>query len=376
MNRLVVLDLPGGQPFVDALQRTWDDGDAAFVLDQRLPRAAALRIVAAMAPSLIRTESGDTSVDNGIPVEPGDAAVIATSGTSGEPKGVVLTHDAMRASAEATTDRIGIRDDDHWLACLPVAHVGGLSVITKALYTGTRLTVLPGFDAEAAMASGATLASLVPTAFARIDPSRFRVLLVGGAKPPENMPGHCFTTYGMTETGSGCVYSGVPLRGVDVRIDDEGQIHLRGPMLLREYRNLGDPKDADGWLATGDLGEWAERDGQRVLTVQGRRGELINTGGEKVWPEPVERAILEHPAVADAAVAGVADREWGQRVVAYVVPQQGATVPTLDDLRALVKQSLAGYCAPRQLVLVDEIPKTAVGKIRRAELVRVTPLVQ
>ena len=285
----------------------------------------------------------------------------------------MLTHDAVRASAEATTDRIGIEQDDHWLACLPVAHVGGLSVITKALHTGTRLTVLPAFDAALAMGSGATLASLVPTAFARIDPYRFRVLLVGGAKPPEDMPSHCYTTYGMTETGSGCVYSGVPLKGVDVRIDAEGQIHLRGPMLLRTYRNVGDPKDADGWLATGDLGEWVERDGTRRLTVHGRRGELINTGGEKVWPETVERLLLAHPSVADAAVAGVADDEWGQRVVAYVATRSGTNAPTLDELRALVKESLPAYCAPRQLVMVDAIPKTAVGKIRRNELVRDTP---
>ncbi|CAB4799216.1 MAG: AMP-binding protein [Actinobacteria bacterium] len=373
MNELIVLDLPGGPAFVDALRRTWDDGDAAFVLDQRLPRAAALRIVEAMAPSVIRTETSDTAVANSLPVEPGDAVVIATSGTSGEPKGVVLTHDAVRASAEATTDRIGIKQDDHWLACLPVAHVGGLSVITKALHTGTRLTVLPAFDAALAMGSGATLASLVPTAFARIDPYRFRVLLVGGAKPPEDMPSHCYTTYGMTETGSGCVYSGIPLKGVDVRIDDEGQIHLRGPMLLRTYRNVGDPKDADGWLATGDLGEWVERDGTRRLTVHGRRGELINTGGEKVWPETVERLLLAHPSVADAAVAGVADDEWGQRVVAYVATRSGTNAPTLDELRALVKESLPAYCAPRQLVVVDAIPKTAVGKIRRNELVRDTP---
>ncbi|MEI7991239.1 MAG: AMP-binding protein [Actinomycetota bacterium] len=373
MNELIVLDLPGGPAFVDALRRTWDDGDAAFVLDQRLPRSAALRIVEAMAPSVIRTATSDTSVANSLPVEPGDAVVIATSGTSGEPKGVVLTHDAVRASAEATTDRIGIEQDDHWLACLPVAHVGGLSVITKALHTGTRLTVLPAFDAALAMGSGATLASLVPTAFARIDPYRFRVLLVGGAKPPEDMPSHCYTTYGMTETGSGCVYSGVPLKGVDVRIDDEGQIHLRGPMLLRTYRNVGDPKDADGWLATGDLGEWVERNGTRRLAVHGRRGELINTGGEKVWPETVERLLLAHPSVADAAVAGVADDGWGQRVVAYVATHRGTDAPTLDELRALVKGSLPAYCAPRQLVVVDAIPKTAVGKIRRNELVRDTP---
>lgn len=373
MNRLVVLDLPGGPEFVDALRRTWDDGDAAFVLDQRLPRPAALRVVASMAPSLVRSLSGDVPMEGGLPIEPGDAVVIATSGTSGEPKGVVLTHDAMRASAIATTDRIGVRDDDHWLACLPVAHIGGLSVITKALHTGTRLTVIPAFDAEVAMSCGATLASLVPTAYARVDPFRFRVLLVGGAKPPEGMPSHCYTTYGMTETGSGCVYSGVPLPGVEVRIDPEQQIHLRGPMLLRTYRNAADPKDAEGWLATGDLGEWVDRGDEPRLVVHGRRGELINTGGEKVWPEPVEQLIAQHPAVAEAAVAGVADDEWGQRVVAYVVLRDRDASPSLDELRGLVKEHLPAYCAPRQMVIVDSIPRTAVGKIRRPELIRQTP---
>lgn len=370
MNRLVVLDLPGGPAFVDALRRTWDDGDAAFVLDQRLPRPAALRVVGSMTPSIIRSATGDVPVEGGTPIEPGDAVVIATSGTSGEPKGVVLTHDAMRASAIATTGRIGVRDDDHWLACLPVAHIGGLSVITKALHTGTRLTVIPAFDAEVAMSCGATLASLVPTAYARIDPYRFRVLLVGGAKPPEDMPPHCYTTYGMTETGSGCVYSGVPLPGVEVRIDAENQIHLRGPMLLRTYRNATDPKDADGWLPTGDLGEWVQRDGEPRLVVHGRRGELINTGGEKVWPEPVEQIVAQHPAVAEAAVAGVPDPEWGQRVVAFVVLRDATTAPSLDEVRGLVKETLPAYCAPREVVLVDSIPRTAVGKIRRAELVR------
>jgi O-succinylbenzoic acid--CoA ligase len=373
MNRLVVLDLPGGPAFVDALLRTWDDGDAAFVLDQRLPRPTAMRIVEAMAPSIIRSTDGDTPVAGGLPIEPGDAVVIATSGTSGEPKGVVLTHDAMRASATATTGRIGIEPDDHWLACLPVAHIGGLSVITKALHIGTRLTVIPAFDADVAMSSGATLASLVPTAYARIDPYRFRVLLVGGAKPPDGLPPHCYTTYGMTETGSGCVYSGIPLPGVEVRIDDTAQIHLRGPMLLRTYRNANDPKDSDGWLATGDLGEWNEVDGQRRLVVHGRSGDLINTGGEKVWPEPVEHAVGRHPAVAEAAVAGVADDVWGQRVVAYVVLRSSADAPSLDALRGIVKETLPAYCAPRQIVVVDTIPRTAVGKIRRGELVRTTP---
>jgi len=372
MRRVVVLDFPGGPRVVDELRRVWDDGDAAFVLDQRLPRPAAERVVAAMSPSVIRNEGGEALIDGGLPVEPDDALVIATSGTSGEPKGVVLTHAAVEASARATSERIGVRDDDHWLACLPVAHVGGVSVITRALHLGTRLTVLAAFDAEAAMSSGATLASLVPTALARLDASRFRVLLVGGARAPKDLPPNVLTTYGMTETGSGVVYSGVPLDGVGVRIDDDGLIHLRGAMLLRTYRNGVDPKDSDGWLPTGDVGAWDTTGGDRRLVVHGRRGDMINTGGEKVWPDAVEHALATHPGISEVAIVGLDDPEWGQRVVAVIVPSSGS-VPTLDDIRSTVKATLPAYCAPRQIVLTDSIPRTALGKIRRNEIVAAIP---
>lgn len=368
MRRLVVLDFPGGTRFVDELRRVWDDGDAAFVLDQRLPRAAAQRVVDAISPSVIRSEQGEEHLAHGLPVESDDALVIATSGTSGEPKGVVLTHSAIQASARATSARIGTRDDDHWLACLPVAHVGGVSVITRALHLGTRLTVLPAFDAEAALSSGATLASLVPTALARLDASRFRVLLVGGARAPKDLPPNVLTTYGMTETGSGVVYNGVALEGVEVRIDDEDIIHVRGPMLLRTYRNGIDPKDPDGWFPTGDAGEWDRSSNGRRLVVHGRRGDMINTGGEKVWPDAVEQALASHPGISEVAVVGLEDPEWGQRVVAVVVPASGS-LPTLDAIRATVKATLPAYCAPRQVVLAESIPRTALGKIRRHELV-------
>lgn len=364
----MVLDFPGGPRFVDELRRVWDAGDAAFVLDQRLPRPAAERVVRAMSPDVIRAPEGDTRLEGGIPVEDDDAVVIATSGTSGEPKGVVLTHSAVRASAEATSARIGVRDDDHWLACLPVAHVGGLSVITRALHLRTRLTVLPAFDPAAAEHSGATLASLVPTALARLDARRFRVLLVGGARAPRDLPPNVLTTYGMTETGSGVVYSGVALDGVDVRIDPDGVISLRGPMLLRTYRNGVDPKSGDGWFATGDVGEWADTPDGRRLVVHGRRGDMINSGGEKVWPDAVEHALSGHPAVSEVAVVGLDDPEWGQRVVAVVVPRPGG-LPTLDEVRAAVKETLPAYCAPRELVLAESIPRTALGKIRRSEII-------
>ena len=365
MPDLVAVALPAGPAFVVALQRIWDRGDAALPVDARLPPPARRSLLEAMAPASLLDVDGEQPLADGRPVEAGDALVVATSGTTGEPKGVVLTHDAVVASATATSTRLGVAHGDHWLACLPLAHVGGLSVVTRAMVTGTPLTVLPGFDAaavEAAARAGATLVSLVATALARVDPALFRVIVLGGARPPADLPGNVVTTYGLTETGSGVVYDGRPLDGVDVRLADDGEVHLRGPMLLRAYRDGADPKDADGWLPTGDLGA-LDADGR--LVVHGRRGDLVITGGENVWPEAVESALVQHPDVAEVVVAGRPDPEWGQRVVAFVVPASDGTPPDLDGLRDWVKERLPAFCAPRELVLVERIPRTALGKPRR-----------
>ena len=364
MRQLIALDLPGGMDFVQTLQAVWDGGDAAFVLDQRLPRPAKGRLLRSMAPAFIVSPEGRDRMRSSRSVDGGDALVVATSGSTGEPKGVVLTHAAIEASARATSARIGVDPADRWLACLPLSHVGGLSVVTRALATGTPVTVLPGFDPNAVAASDATLVSLVPTALARIDPSRFRVIVLGGSRPPPDRPANTVTTYGMTETGSGVVYDGRPLDGVDVRIDTDGEIHLRGPMLLRSYRDDHDPKDSDGWFATGDVGSWLD-DGR--LHVEGRRGEMIITGGENVWPEAVERVLATAPGVDDVAVVGVADREWGQVVTALIVVAGGADVH-LEGLRDHVKAELPAFCAPRRLVVVTDVPRTALGKVRRGEL--------
>ncbi len=293
-------------------------------------------------------------------VEPGDALVVATSGSTGAPKGVVLTHDAVMASAVATSDRLGVRADDHWLACLPLSHVGGLSVVTRALQTDTTLTVLPGFDAAAAEQSGATLVSLVATALGRIDPARFRTIVLGGSRPPADRPANCVTTYGMTETGSGVVYDGVPLDGVEIDIAPDGEIRVRAPMLLRCYRDGTTPIDPDGWFATNDLGGWLP-DGR--LHVAGRRGDLIITGGENVWPEAVEAALADHPGVADVMVRGITDPEWGQVVEAVIVPV--GDPPTLDSIRAHVKHRHPAFMAPKRLTVVESLPRTSLGKLRR-----------
>ena len=194
----------------------------------------------------------------------------------------------------------------------------------------------------------------------------FRTVVVGGAAPPDDLPPNAVTTYGMTETGSGVVYDGTPLDGVEVRTVD-GELHVRGPMLLRAYRDGTDPKDADGWLATGDAGSL--EDGRVV--VHGRIADVVITGGEKVWPDPVEAVLRTVPGVGDVAIAGVDDAEWGQRVVAYVVPS--GPPPALETLRVAVKEVLPAYAAPKELVLLDALPRTALGKIQRDRLVSSGP---
>ncbi|MDP9418880.1 MAG: AMP-binding protein, partial [Actinomycetota bacterium] len=253
---------------------------------------------------------------------------------------------------------------DLWLACLPLAHVGGLSVVTRALITGTPLRLLHRFDPEAVeveASQGATLVALVPAALARVDVSRFRRVLVGGSAVPADLPTNVVATYGMTETAGGVVHDGRPLAGVEVR-EAGGELHVRGPMLLRSYRDGTDPRGAGGWFATGDAGS-VDADG--TVQVRGRLAEVIVTGGEKVWPAPVEDVLGRHPGVAEVGVAGRPDPEWGQRVVAWVVPADPASPPDLGELRTWAKQWLPAYAAPRQLVVVEHLARTALGKLRR-----------
>lgn len=362
MPKLTALNLPGSPDFVHALQSVWERGDAVFPLDRRLPMAAQHSMLQGFGVATVISEDGETALSDGEPVEPGDALVIATSGSSGPPKAAVLTHAAVEASARATSERLQVTDNDHWLACLPLAHVGGLSVITRSLITGTTLTVIDGFDADVVSASEATLVSLVTTALQRIDPSLFRAIVLGGARPPADRPPHCIATYGLTETGSGVVYNGKPLNSVEIEIRD-GEVHVRGPMLLRCYRDGTSPLTSDGWLPTGDLG-FLRDDGS--LHVEGRRGDVINTGGEKVWPDDVERQLIQHPDIHDVAVTGLPDNEWGQIVAAFVVSARPNL--SLDEIRAHCRAQLPSYALPKQLELVEAIPRTSLGKVRRGEL--------
>ena len=352
MARLVAIEARG-RAFADELVRTWERGDAVLPVDPRLPAPVAARMVGTLGA--------------GKAIAPDVALVVPTSGTTGEPKGVELTHSQVAASARATSVFLDIDPSRHrWLACLPLAHVGGLSVLTRAHHSGTPVTVQDRFDAaavDAAARSGCTHVSLVGTALGRIDAGAWECIVLGGSAPPPDRPANSVATYGLTETGSGVVYDGVPLPGVDVSVVD-GEVLVRGPMVATSYRDGSPVVDEHGWLRTGDLGRLDDG----VLTVVGRRGDMIVTGGENVHPDPVERRLREHAAITDAAVVGRPDGEWGQRVVAVVELAPGQPEPSLGELRDWVRAVLPAWSAPKEVEVRETLPRTSLGKVRRGQL--------
>ena len=232
--------------------------------------------------------------------------------------------------------------------------------------------------AELEPVAGFPFVSVVPTQLVRtldagVEFRGYRALLVGGGGMDAALRSRlaaagapCVVTYGLTQSCGGVVYDGTPLPGVSVRIDEGGEIQLGGPTLLRGYRDgSAAGLTADGWLPTGDAGRL---DGDGRLHVHGRLDDLIVTGGENVWPGDVEVALRSHPAVADCAVFGRPDPSWGQRVVAAVVPRDRAVPPTLEELRDHVGALLGRHQAPRELLLVESLPRTALGKLQRGGL--------
>ena len=366
MEELVAL-AQTGSAFVESLERLWDRGDAVLPIDPRMPAPSRDRLLTELAPTRLIDPEGQEHQLQGRPVERGDALVIATSGSTGTPKGVVHTHASLEASARSTSLALGVDASfDQWLCCLPLTHIAGLAIVVRSRTFTIPLIVHDHFDAgavEDAARNGATLTSLVPTTLARIDPSLFRRIIVGGQASPENLPSNCRASYGMTETGSAVVFDGEALPGVELRIED-GEIHVRGDMLLRCYRDDTDPRTSDGWLPTNDAGELV--DGR--LIVHGRRGDLIISGGEKVWPTPVEEALATLPNVAEVAVIGRPDEQWGQAVTAIIVTADHSTPPTLEEVRSCIKVSLPAYCAPHRIEFVSALPRTPLGKVERRSL--------
>ncbi len=328
-----------------------------------------------------------TSLRAGEDIDDDVAVVVSTSGTTGTPKGAMLTAAALTASADATHRRLG--GPGRWLLALPAHHIAGLQVLVRSVVAGRApVAVSARFDASelpaavSAMGSGRRYASMVASQLdkALADPSASAALaeldaiLIGGGPMPGRIAERAaaaglsvLRTYGMSETAGGCVYDGVPLDGVRVRIDPDGRIALGGATLAKGYRNPPDPDPfaEPGWYVTDDIGAL---DDSGILRVLGRTDDAISTGGLTVFPHLVETALASHPRVADCAVFGVPDDSLGQRVVAAVVAVDGYPAPTLSELRTHVKTTLAPTAAPRQVHIVDELPRRGIGKVDRRRL--------
>jgi o-succinylbenzoate---CoA ligase len=352
------------------------------VLDGRDP---ALVPVSAEDMSSIGTLGVGEHIDDDV------ALVVTTSGTTGVPKGAMLSAAALTASASATHHRLG--GPGSWLLALPPYHIAGVQVLVRSALAGTvpvELDVSAGFDiaqlpgAVGRLGSGRRYTSLVATQLAKAlsDPAATAALaeldavLIGGGPAPRPILDKAAAagitvvrTYGMSETAGGCVYDGMPLDGVRLRLLADGRVVIGGATLATGYRNPiePDPFAEPGWFRTDDLGAV---DGAGVLTVLGRADDAISTGGLTVLPQPVEAALRTHAAVSDTAVFGLPDDRLGQRVVAAVVVSEGCVPPTLDALRLHVARTLDATAAPRELHILDTLPRYGIGKVDRAELAR------
>ncbi|HEX8742902.1 MAG TPA: AMP-binding protein [Thermoleophilaceae bacterium] len=346
----LVQEARGTHRFVARLWAAWQSGMPFVPLDPRLD--------APPAP---------------IDAPPGTRTVIFTSGTTGRPKPVYLTAANHEASAIASAWHLGVAPGDRWLCCLPLWHVGGLAIPIRSAIYGTTAVLHDGFDAarvrEEIESGGVTLVSLVGTMLRRLVDAglrewpALRAALVGGGPVPRDLADwaaeHGFPmleTYGMTETCSQVVTGGRPLLGVELSIAAGGEIVVRGPMVAPGALA------ADGWLHTGDRGRLGP-DG--ALVVEGRLDDVIVTGGENVAAAEVEDALVAHPAVADAAVAGRPDPEWGQAVTAYVVLAADASD---GELLAHCRERLAPFKVPKAIHRRDELPRNAAGKLLRRAL--------
>ncbi len=332
--------------------------------------------------------SGDEDVARETDDESRDAAIVFTSGTTGRPKGAVITRANRLASARAAAAVLPLGEGDRWLASLPFFHVGGLGILQRCLAAGACVELPASFSADDLAQTvehapvthlsvvDATLRRLLEGRGGRPLPSRVKAVVVGGGpvSPPlvEACP-QAIATYGLTESCAMVTLvppgadratrltAGPALPGIGLRIADDGVIEVRGPVVMRGYLDDGVASAEairDGWLHTGDLGEVDARGNLRVLA---RRNDLIVSGGENVYPAEIEQALLAHPGVADALVVGVPDERWGEVPLALVVLRGTGEA----DLRAFLQTRLARYKLPR-IVLEREIPRLANGKPDRA----------
>lgn len=377
--RLVALQVTDPARFWDEVTAGWSRGEAVLPLDPRLPPCATEETLGRMRPSAVIDDTGTHDLQGDAPVPEGTAVVLLTSGSTGVPKGVVLSRAALDASISATHGFLGASIGERWLCCLPPHHVAGFLSLARGDALGTATEIHDRFDPERVAASDSDYVSLVPTMLKRLldqelDLTGFAAILLGGAAIPEGLieraaaaGARVVRTYGMTETCGGVVYDGAPLPGVDIRVTEDGIIEVSSPTLMSGYReipHLTDEVLKDGWFTTRDTGSW---DGT-ILKVLGRADDMIVTGGEKVAPSAVETRLAAHPAVTDVAVIGVPDPEWGSAVTAFVVLAPGSMPPDLAQWRAFVRQSLPHAAAPRSVHVVTSIPRSPTGKPDRVAL--------
>jgi O-succinylbenzoic acid--CoA ligase len=387
-GELVAYALPPGFHWLEILAAHAQSGASFLPIDVRLSPKEQQRLLDLARPSVVVRPDEETVLADAAPIDPERAwAVVATSGTSGEPRLAQLPRAAVGSAVAASLDALDASAYDPWVSCLTPAHIGGLLVLLRGVLTGSRIIVQERFEPGALLAhapAGAHV-SLVPTMLERLvrggpDLSALGAIVVGGGPldpalrdAAARLGGRIVSTYGSTETCGGVVYDGVPFDGTLVRIgadkpDAVGRIEIQGPTLMDGYR--ADPASTaqafavDGWLRTGDLG-WLEED---RLHVRGRADDAIRTGAETVWPDEVEAVLATHPKVADVAVAGRPDSEWGSHVVAWVVPRDPTDPPTLEQLREHCRDTLARFKAPRDVRLLMTLPRTVGGKVRRAAL--------
>jgi O-succinylbenzoic acid--CoA ligase len=304
------------------------------------------------------------------------ATVMYTSGTTSAPKPVYLTTRNWEANAVGSALALGLDLNERWLCVMPLAHVGGLSILLRSTLYGTTAVVHERYDTDAVLAElmsperSITLVSLVPTMLTRLldagleNPPTLRWALLGGGPIAPGLLARAqeagvpvAPSFGMTEGCSQIATFGIPLHGVELGLED-GELIVRGPNIAPSAL------DPDGWLRTGDL---AEFDQQGRLKIVGRKSDTIVSGGENVAPAEVESVLLAHPSVADAGVFGRADSEWGEAVVATVVLRDGV-IATSEELQAFAAGRLARFKVPKEIGFALELPRTISGKLLRREL--------
>lgn len=382
MADLIAIDIKEPALLTENILKVWDNSNAALIIDNRLPIKTKKSLLESMRPSMYVDDSGETTkLNDPVAVSPGDALVMLTSGTTGNPKGVILTHESIKQSIKLTHSYLNVDPShDGWLLMLPPYHIGGLMVILRSILTNTRLKYLKEITAQNvknALAEGYNLTACVPTSLDRLKELPFKAILVGAMAYSGGKLKNLVHTYGMTETCSGVVYNGEPLKNVKIEIDQfTDEISIKSPTLFRAYRNHPDhylkmtpegfdPKDSRGFFLTKDIGFF---DDENKLKIIGRSDEVIITGGEKVWPQKVENALTKLPNVKEAAIVGLPDQKWGSSVTALIVYDQDRPTYNYQTLKKLLKDELAFYEIPKTVLSVPSLPKTLVGKLQRSKL--------